>query len=693
KEFFPLDNKGFGKEKQKHNFSFTMELHWEFEMKKGLVFEFEGDDDVWAFINNKLAMDLGGRHSAERGSFKLDNDESLVVGKKYNLDFFFAERHTSGSTITITTNIIFAQSNLRLYKQDGDPDVGTNKPLGRSDTVLVGEAYTIYGHVFDSAGVWLSESDNSITWEIVGGELSSKKGSSTTFQSSKANSEVTITARFVDPVSGKEVKKSITLYVKSEEPKVSYELKLYDSPGDPKKLTPVTARQTVKVGEEYTLYGHIFDGAGEWVSKYDKEITWEVTKSKNLGISQKKGSSTTFIASEANSEVTITARFVDPVSKKEYVKSVVLFVEQKAIPSYAVKLYDSPGDPGNLKPISSGLTINAGESITVYGHVFDITGKWYEEYDKSIKWKLSDVSETGLGLDVTEGVYTSVTLTKAGTVRIIAEFVDMSNPTKPVSRAEVSVTVAPDAAYKIDIQKSKWDTLNADQYNFDLLVFEKNVSTDSLYAIVRDKYGNFVRYADKASWKSNDIAVVKLTKSEGLLGVVEQQENGIGGETFIVVSENGLIPDTIKVSSMGVQSVVSFTINPQKPIPQSVRNYYDKLFTNGGNVQQGTLVAIETPRPLLPDSTRSDNSFGKVVVYDAVGNVVRSDLKLVPAGNNTVEGKRTYGILWDYTNHNKRQVGQGAYLFVVSGRYLDSNNRIVAFKEQVKVAAITRPKK
>jgi len=32
--FFPLDTLGFGKENRDHNFSFTMELHWEFEKKR-----------------------------------------------------------------------------------------------------------------------------------------------------------------------------------------------------------------------------------------------------------------------------------------------------------------------------------------------------------------------------------------------------------------------------------------------------------------------------------------------------------------------------------------------------------------------------------------------------------------------------------------------------------------------------------
>jgi len=52
-------------EGRNHNFHFTFELHTEFIYKGGEVFTFVGDDDVFTFINKKLAIDLGGVHGAE----------------------------------------------------------------------------------------------------------------------------------------------------------------------------------------------------------------------------------------------------------------------------------------------------------------------------------------------------------------------------------------------------------------------------------------------------------------------------------------------------------------------------------------------------------------------------------------------------------------------------------------------------
>lgn len=700
--FFPLDGRGFGNEWNHelgnedhnrdqgidvdHNYSFTMELHWSFVKTPGMHFMFKGDDDVWVFINRNLQIDLGGIHENTEASFNVDDIDNLKNGKEYDLDIFYAERHSSQSHIWIATNIIFAPSNLRLYKENGPPDIGSNLPLGSFDTVMAGESYTLYGHVFDSTGEWQPENDSLITWEASTGNsgLTSTKGASTTFISSETNSEVKITARYTDPNTGKESVKSITLFVKQKEAG-TYILKLYDSQGDPGNLNPVGSQATITVGESYTLYGHIFDNNEKWLPQYDSLITWEASSSSNTGLTALKGASTTFISSEANSEVTITARFKDPNTGKESVKSVTLYIEQGGTSSYVIKLYDSPDNPGNIDPISSQKIITAGQTFTVYGHIYDTAGVWYEEYDQHIKWSVKE-SDIGILPDPSKGVKTSINPTAAGTVHLVAEFVNISNPELPVSRAEVQVVIRAAAAYKIDVQKSLDDTLNKGFDNFDLLVFEKDKSRDSLYAIVRDKYGNFVSYADKASWESEDLSVASLAQSYGVMGIVVKQMEGIGNETILIVSQEELIPDTIKITSSGDQSAVAYTIEPGKAVPPNVRNYYQKLFQSAGNISRGTLIAIESPRPLLPDSSgETVESYGRATVYDAVGNVVKSNLGLVQAGTS-----RTYGILWDYTNRNRRLVGEGTYLFVIKGRFMDSDNRIKPFNERVKVAAIIR---
>ena len=149
--FFPINGQLFGDTPGTSlNFHFTYELHARFTYSPGQVFSFTGDDDLWVYIDNHLVINLGGVHPAESASVNLDS-LSLIAGRNYDLDLFFAERHTAASSFRVDTSIVLAgtqpdvtSSFVRSAGGVGDTRLIARIGNGGSDLVTAGTRVSFY---------------------------------------------------------------------------------------------------------------------------------------------------------------------------------------------------------------------------------------------------------------------------------------------------------------------------------------------------------------------------------------------------------------------------------------------------------------------------------------------------------------------------------------------------------------------
>ncbi len=198
-----------------------------------------------------------------------------------------------------------------------------------------------------------------------------------------------------------------------------------------------------------------------------------------------------------------------------------------------------------LTAIPNTGTIAAGDSVVFTAHVFDDTGGVRPEYDAQIAWPQLTPAGTRSSLRTQTGTKnTFYGIDAYRTYAVKAQFTDPANPSNPLSAA-LGVNVVWGKETRVVIEPDTFSNLN--NANPDTLVaMDPTANSDTVYAVVRDAYGNFCRRATAAQWASVDAGVASVN------GAVAAKSTGIilrqsFGSTYVIASEPALQSDSVRV--------------------------------------------------------------------------------------------------------------------------------------------------
>ncbi|MBQ9762432.1 MAG: fibro-slime domain-containing protein [Oscillospiraceae bacterium] len=173
------------------NFGYSLVCNGEFSYKYGdkLMFNFDGDDDVYLFINGELVLDMGGTHNNTNAIMYLNHyvdwardvlknrknhslEEvaraeklNLRDGETYSFDFYYMERHGTGANLRIETNINVVVPDLAVEKSawQSGVEIPDNGVVDNTQPVEYGFSLTNDGDTSKLYNLTFSDSEIGVT--------------------------------------------------------------------------------------------------------------------------------------------------------------------------------------------------------------------------------------------------------------------------------------------------------------------------------------------------------------------------------------------------------------------------------------------------------------------------------------------------------------------------------------------------
>ena len=216
--------------------------------------------------------------------------------------------------------------------------------------------------------------------------------------------------------------------------------------------------------------------------------------------------------------------------------------------AYSLVLYQGPGAPGGtnapLIPPATAIVDTAGKPLQMYAKIFDKNGIWLGSYERAsspVSWSIVELAgnpPTG-ALSAAAGYTSAFTPTRAyNTLYVIARFDSLVT-----ARDTVQISVVHAAASQLVIEADpNWQVKPNAAVPVDSIRIAKTQTWVSVYALLRDRFGNFVQYSTNTDWESLNPAT--LLPGDTSVVSVHNGTNTIGEGIVYRIAAEGRQPVT-----------------------------------------------------------------------------------------------------------------------------------------------------